>query len=144
MASQFNIPELSTEYSKSPASMYGAGLDSASQPVALAATESPTHAAAQGAQQAMNSGSTSGGMLTSAGLSLGIGSLGATSGTALAAAGPAGLGIMAGGLALSAYENSQKADAMNEQARIKEAADRKAAVQGALTNALSATRQLGV
>ena len=126
----------------SAASLYGfdtAGLDQLSagpggseQSSLIGNTPSSTEGMGTGAIQAMNSGSSIGGMVTSAGV------YGAMSGAAL---GPAGIGA---GLAISAYENSQKADAMNEQARVKEATDRKAAVQSALTQALRATRQLGV
>lgn len=82
--------------------------------------------------QGMNSGSSAGGVLTGAGV------YGMMAG---AAAGPAALGA---GLALSAYEQSKKAEAMNEQARVQEAQQRKSAVQNALNEALGATRQLGV
>jgi len=122
------------------AGLYGSGLDQASQKTPDIAPPPATGGykdLATGGMQAMNAGSTPSGALTSAG----IYGLMADAGTASAALGPYAL---AGGLALGAYEQSQKADAMNEQAKIKEAQDRKQNVQMALNQALGATRQLGV
>lgn len=74
--------------------------------------------AAQSGLQAGQAGGGLGGTLTSAGASLGIGSLGAAEGTALAGAGPVGWGIMAGGLLLSAHEKKKQEEAAREQAKI--------------------------
>jgi hypothetical protein len=136
------------DYQLTPTPMMsaGKGLEEASQntPNATAGTYTLGQLAAKGATQAMNAGGTMGQTATSAGLMMGLGSIGAGAGTAAAAAGPVGWGVAAGGLALSAYEQSQKAEAMNEQARVQEAQQRKADVQTALNQALGATRQLGV
>jgi hypothetical protein len=115
----------------------GYGLAQASQPSSSAApvTDEGYKGMAKGGISAMNAGSSVGGALTGAGI------YGMMSGGTAAAMGPYALGA---GLALSAWEQKQKADAMNEQARIEEAQQRKAAVQGALNSALGATRQLGV
>ena len=119
----------------------GSGLDMASQkaPEEVVDQKKPGgyKDLATGATQAMNAGGTPASALTSAG----IYGLMADAGTGAAAMGPYAL---AGGLALGAYEQSQKADAMNEQARIQEAQQRKQNVQMALNEALGATRQLGV
>jgi hypothetical protein len=140
------FPSMNTEdpYAKAPV-VAGAELEEASQKAPeAAAAYTPGQLAAKGATQAMNAGGTMGQTATSAGLMMGLGSIGAGAGTAAAAAGPVGWGVAAGGLALSAYEQSQKAEAMNEQARVQEAQQRKADVQTALNQALGATRQLGV
>ena len=92
---------------------------------------------ARGATASMNAGGTAGQALTGAG----IYGLMAEGGTAAAAAGPYAL---AAGLALTAYENSKKADAMNEQARVEEAQNRKAATQNAINSMINVTRGLGV
>jgi len=127
----------------------GAGLEAGSIPSTglippAEKGESPYSVAGKGAAQAMGAGGSFGQTATSAGLSLGLASLGAAEGTALAGAGPAGLGLLAGGLALSALESKNKDEAEEERAKIKEAEQRKAAVQNALNQALGATRQLGV
>ena len=114
----------------------GTGLDMASKPAAPAAppVEAPL-TMAQGAKDAMKAGGSAGSVLTSAG------AYGLMGDAALLGAGGATLGA---GLALSAYEQDQKAKAMDEKAKIEEAEQRKAAVQNALNQALGATRQLGV
>jgi hypothetical protein len=127
----------------------GAGLEAGSNPFSgLAAPaekgENPYSVAGRGAAQAMNAGGSFGQTATSAGLSLGLGSLGAAQGTALAAAGPAGLALMGGGLLLSAAESRSKSEADYERRKIEEEEKRKANVQNALNQALGATRQLGV
>jgi hypothetical protein len=75
----------------------------------------------QSVQTGLQSGQAGGGVggtLTGAGASLGIGSLGAAAGTPLAAAGPVGWGIMAGGLLLSAHEKKKQEEAARDQANI--------------------------
>ena len=113
----------------------GSGLDQASQPVEATTPATTGYKdMGKGAVQSMNAGGTAGSTLTGAGI-MGI------MGGAAPVAGPVALGA---GLALSAYEQAQKAEAMNEQARVQEAQQRKADVQTALNQALGATRQLGV
>jgi hypothetical protein len=90
---------------------------------------------AKGAAVSMIGGGTLGQTLTGAGI------YGLMGDSKLMGAGGAALG---GGLALSMYEQSQKANAMNEQSRVDEAQKRKAAVQNALNSALQATSQLGI
>ena len=72
---------------------------------------------AQTAAAGMSSGGSLGGILTGAGVA---------------------------GLALSLYEQKKQADAAEENARIQEQQNRKTAVQNAISNALSATKMLGV
>lgn len=74
--------------------------------------------AVQGGLQSAQSGGGLGGAMTSAGSSIGIGSMGAAEGTALAGAGPAGWAIMGGGLLLSAHEKKKQEEAAREQERI--------------------------
>ena len=74
--------------------------------------------AAKTGLQSGQAGGGLGGTLTSAGTMLGIGSLGAATGTPLAAAGPVGWGVMAGGLLLSAHEKKKQEEAAREQAKI--------------------------
>jgi len=88
----------------------------------------------RGATATMNAGGSAGSTLTGAGI------YGLMAGTGGAAA-PVALGA---GLALTAYENSKKADAMNEQARVEEAQNRKAATQNAINSMINVTRGLGV
>ncbi len=119
----------------------GSGLEMASQPATPDVDPKQSGSGykdmGKGAISAMNAGGTAGSALTSAGIM----GLMAESGTAAAAAGPYAL---AGGLALSAYEQNRKAEAMNEQARVEEAQQRKQNVQAALNQALGATKMLGV
>jgi len=119
---------------------YGSGLDEASQTVAGSEIEPKKPSGygdmGKGAISAMNAGGSPGQIAASAGL-MGI----MSDSAAASAAGPYAL---AGGLALSMYEQKQKAEATQEQARVQEAEQRKANVQAALNQALGATRQLGV
>lgn len=120
--------------------MAGSGLDLASVPVTPTDTpEAPAISGkkdmATGANLAMNAGGSPASVLTSAG------AYGLMGDAALLGAGGATLGA---GLALSAYEQDQKAKAMDEKAKIEETEQRKIAVQNALNQALGATRQLGV
>jgi hypothetical protein len=136
----YNTPALGTDYSQGSALLYGSGLDEGSQALGDISTTPKNPAGyqdlAKGGMSAMNAGSSAGGALTSAGM------YGLMSDSAAAsAAGPYALGA---GLALSAYEQSQKAQAAQEQARVQEANQRKQDVQMALNSALGATRQLGV
>jgi len=141
--SNIGDPDYEQNADYTPAKLYrtmsresGAGLDMASTPAAPAAAPvaaPPTMA--QGATQAMNAGGSPSSVLTSAG------AYGLLGDAKLLGAGGATLGA---GLALGAYEQHQKAKAMEEKARIEEAEQRKAAVQNALNQALGATRQLGV
>lgn len=124
-------------YDRFATNEYGKGLDEASVPYSMTTNEelrAPGKYAgmAEGAKAGMAGGASAGGTLTSAGL------MGMMSG---AAAGPYAL---AGGLALSAYEQKQQADAANERARVEEAQQRKAATQNALNQLLASTRNLGV
>jgi hypothetical protein len=140
--------------SQSPtsASLYGniSGIEQASQQ-ASNATDTPAPAdysgvaleAGKGAAKSMNAGGGIGQTVSGAGLSVGLASLGATS-PALVAAGPYGWAALAAGLAISEMEGSAKADAQHERDVIKEATDRKLAVQNALTQQLGAARMFGV
>lgn len=138
--SAYNSASLFSQYSPEEMQLesgYGSGLDMGSQK-----TDTPEAPAisgkkdmATGANLAMNAGGSPASVLTSAG------AYGLMGDAALLGAGGATLGA---GLALGAYEQHKKARAMEEQARIKEAEQRKAAVQDALNQALGATRQLGV
>jgi len=74
--------------------------------------------ALQSGLQSAQAGGGLGGTLTGVGSSLGIGALGAAAGTPLAAAGPVGWGIMAGGMLLSAAEKKKQEQAAREQAAI--------------------------
>jgi hypothetical protein len=124
----FDQEALGTKYSTGSASLYGSGLDQASQKDIDLNKEEPFNkkAAMQGAAQSMNAGGSAGQVVTSAGL---------------ATMNP---WLIGGGLALTAVEGNQKAKAMDEAAKVKEAETRKIAVQNALNSSLNATRQLGV
>jgi len=143
MANYVGDPDYEQNAGYTPAKLYrtmsresGTGLDMASAPaIPVAAPVAAPPTMAQGAASAMNAGGSAGSVLTSAG------AYGLLGDSALLGAGGATLGA---GLALSAYEQSQKAKAMDEAAKIQEAEQRKAAVQNALNQALGATRQLGV
>lgn len=144
MANYVGDPDYEQNAGYTPAKLYrtmsresGTGLDMASSPdrAPAAAPVAAPPTIAQGAASAMNAGGSAGSVLTSAG------AYGLLGDSALLGAGGATLGA---GLALSAYEQSQKAKAMDEADKIQEAEQRKAAVQTALNQALGATRQLGV
>ena len=124
----------------------GAGLDSASKPSAEDVKQSSQGLVEAGKNAAgtMAAGGSTGQTLTSAGLSLGLGSLGAASGTMLAGMGPAGAALAVGGLAISALENKSKAEAQHERDVIAEQENRKQAVQSAINQSISAARLLGV
>lgn len=132
-------PDSEYKYIMNP-SVIGEGLSQASTPStppAADAKDTSLKEMAKAGASTMNTGGSLGSTLTGAG----IFGLMSNAGSAAAAAGPYALGA---GLLLSAYEQSKQADALNEQARVAEAQNRKAAVQNALTNALSATKMLGV
>lgn len=145
MTNYVGDPDYEQNAGYTPAKLYrtmsresGAGLDMASKsetPSAAAAPVAAPPTMAQGAASAMNAGGSPSSVLTSAG------AYGLLGDAKLLGAGGATLGA---GLALGAYEQHQKAKAMEEKARIEEAEQRKAAVQNALNQALGATRQLGV
>lgn len=89
---------------------------------------------AKTATSAMSSGSGLGGAMFGAGLS------GIISGANVAKAGTIG----GAGLALALWEQKQKAEAAEEQAKAQEAENRKAATQNAINSMINVTRGLGV
>jgi len=125
----------------------GAGLDSASKPSAEDIKQSSQGfvEAGKNAAGTMAAGGSAGQTLTSAGLSLGLGSLGAAPETTLAKYGMgAGGAALAGGLVISALESKAKAEAQHERDIIAEQENRKQAVQSAINQSISAARLLGV
>lgn len=133
----YDTPGFQTSFGATPAKIFGAGLDEGSQPVAPS-PEAPAPGQykdmAKGASAAMSGGGGVGSSLTSAGM------MGLMAGTGGMAA-PIALGA---GLLMSSYEGSQQAKAAQERARVEEAQQRKQNVQAALSQALGATKQLGV
>lgn len=140
---QMNTPAMLYDYYKAPElqepQMVRAGAalekaaeeDKAKQDAASAAANKEM---GKSAASAMSSGSGLGGAMFGAGLT------GAMSGASLAAAGP----LAVSGLALSLWEQNQKAEAAADQARAQEAENRKAATQNAINSMINVTRGLGV
>lgn len=114
-----------------------------SQEMPTGFTPEERKAMAKTASSSMSAGGSPGQILTGTGASVLAQGLASDAGLSTAA-GVTGGGALAAGLALSFHEQQRQADAAQEQARIKEAEDRKLATQNAINSMINVTRGLGV